>query len=81
MCEKLWWWWFFAVVLIEPQQWFLYCYCLSLLRSSSNADATASFEGVLFPLFQKILGEDVSEFAPYVFQLLAQVKKPGAVGC
>ena len=34
----------------------------------------AHFEGLLFPPFQHILEMDVTEFAPYVFQILSQVK-------
>lgn len=31
------------------------------------------FEGLLFPSFQSVLAQDVTEFVPYVFQLLAQL--------
>lgn len=31
------------------------------------------FEGLLFPTFQNVLAQDVSEFVPYVFQILAQL--------
>ncbi|KAH8061548.1 hypothetical protein JL722_4179 [Aureococcus anophagefferens] len=37
----------------------------------ANRDATATFEGLLFPPFQSVLQMDVVEFAPYVFQILA----------
>ncbi|KAJ1997714.1 importin-alpha export receptor, partial [Coemansia thaxteri] len=47
----------------------------SLARFSCAADASAigQFEATLFPIFQMILQEDVSEFMPYVFQILAQL--------
>jgi len=35
--------------------------------------AVDSFEGLLFPPFQFVLQSDVSEFTPYVFQILAQL--------
>lgn len=46
-----------------------------LIRSVCKKDSTyvAAFEGLLFPPFQAILQLDVSEFTPYVFQLLAQL--------
>lgn len=37
----------------------------------TNPEAVASFEQVLFPIFQGILQSDVQEFIPYVFQILA----------
>ncbi|XP_015180909.1 PREDICTED: exportin-2 [Polistes dominula] len=37
----------------------------------SNPQAVLSFEQVLFPVFQEILQQDISEFIPYVFQILA----------
>jgi exportin-2 (importin alpha re-exporter) len=45
----------------------------ALIRAAvvANPASSASFEGLLFPVFQQILSNDVSEFAPYVFQLLA----------
>lgn len=36
-----------------------------------NAEAIVSFEQTLFPIFQAILQQDVQEFIPYVFQILA----------
>lgn len=33
--------------------------------------AIESFEAVLFPIFQGILTQDIQEFIPYVFQILA----------
>ncbi|TDG47824.1 hypothetical protein AWZ03_005778 [Drosophila navojoa] len=51
---------------------------LSLTGSAENeyvmkADATAvsSFEEALFPVFQGILQQDITEFMPYVFQMLS----------
>ncbi|KAK7791230.1 hypothetical protein R5R35_001387 [Gryllus longicercus] len=38
---------------------------------TSNHSAVSSFEEALFPIFQGILQQDVQEFIPYVFQLLA----------
>jgi exportin-2 (importin alpha re-exporter) len=32
-----------------------------------------SFEASLFPVLQRILVEDISEFWPYAFQILAQL--------
>ncbi|XP_001606668.1 exportin-2 [Nasonia vitripennis] len=37
----------------------------------SNPKAVASFEQALFPTFQGILQQDIQEFIPYVFQILA----------
>lgn len=46
----------------------------ALIRHSGSDPALLSaFEGVLFPPFQLILSADVAEFAPYVFQLIAQL--------
>lgn len=36
-----------------------------------NLEAIVSFEQTLFPIFQAILQQDVQEFIPYVFQILA----------
>ena len=46
-----------------------------LIRSVCKTDAslTTPFEELLFPPFQTILTMDVSEFTPYVFQVLAQL--------
>jgi exportin-2 (importin alpha re-exporter) len=62
--------------------------CLALLvRSACNvpsADqalaACTKFEALLFPPFQAVLSQDVVEFVPYVFQILAQLlsARPGA---
>ncbi|KAJ1736097.1 importin-alpha export receptor [Coemansia sp. Benny D160-2] len=47
----------------------------SLARFSCAADSAAigQFEATLFPIFQNILQQDVAEFMPYVFQILAQL--------
>jgi hypothetical protein len=39
----------------------------------SSPDSVAAFEGMLFAPFQEVLTRDVSDFMPYVFQLLAQL--------
>lgn len=46
-----------------------------LVRSvcSTNASYVASFEKLLFPPFQHVLQMEVTEFIPYVFQVLAQL--------
>lgn len=46
-----------------------------LLKRACGKDASliSIFERSLFPSLQKILGEDVTEFFPYAFQLLAQL--------
>ena len=43
------------------------------LCAGGNAQAVDAFEGLLFPPFQYVLQKDVSEFTPYVFQILAQL--------
>ena len=56
--------------------------------TSSTTDAATTlhtisqFEGVLFPPFQMILASDISEFVPYIFQILAQLlnAKPAVGG-
>ncbi len=40
---------------------------------SKHPEHVATFEGLLFPPFQSVLQMDVSEFTPYVFQVLAQL--------
>ncbi|KAJ2846991.1 importin-alpha export receptor, partial [Coemansia erecta] len=47
----------------------------ALARFSCAADGNAigQFEATLFPIFQSILQEDVLEFMPYLFQILAQL--------
>lgn len=59
--------------------------CLALLvRSACGTGTTATmtdaqaaacsrFEVLLFPIFQQVLAMDVTEFVPYVFQILAQL--------
>ena len=37
----------------------------------TNPGAVASFEQVLFPVFEEILKTDVQEFVPYVFQIMS----------
>eukprot|EP01039_Chlorochromonas_danica_P003040 gene3040-3317_t len=55
------------------------CLAIVVQRATSgaagaNAAAIASqLESALFPPFQAVLAQDVSEFVPYVFQLLAQL--------
>ena len=46
-----------------------------LVRSvcSKQPEATSAFQLLLFPPFQTVLQMDVSEFTPYVFQVLAQL--------
>jgi exportin-2 (importin alpha re-exporter) len=39
--------------------------------TEANPAAIQSFEVLLFPVFQSILAEDITELAPYVFQLLS----------
>ncbi|KAJ3329009.1 importin-alpha export receptor [Blyttiomyces sp. JEL0837] len=39
----------------------------------NNIQLTAQFEQFLFPPFQSILQQDISEFMPYVFQLMSQL--------
>jgi exportin-2 (importin alpha re-exporter) len=47
----------------------------SLVRyiCAATPAAVDAFEGLLFPPFQFVLQKDVSEFTPYVFQVLAQL--------
>ena len=39
----------------------------------TNPSFTTNFETLLFPPFQQVLAQDVAEFSPYVFQILAQL--------
>ncbi|DBA04462.1 TPA: hypothetical protein N0F65_010058 [Lagenidium giganteum] len=39
----------------------------------ANPDATARFEELLFPPFDKVLKSDVESLCPYVYQVLAQI--------
>jgi len=54
---------------------FLFETVASLVRYICAATPTAvdSFEQLLFPPFQTVLQMDISEFTPYVFQVLAQL--------
>lgn len=47
----------------------------ALVRSlcATSPAAVDAFEAMLFPPFQYVLQKDVSEFSPYVFQILAQL--------
>ena len=47
----------------------------ALVRSlcATSPQAVDAFEQMLFPPFQYVLQKDVSEFSPYVFQILAQL--------
>jgi len=38
-----------------------------------NASQVAGFEAALFPVFTQVLGQDVAEFMPYVFQIMSQM--------
>jgi exportin-2 (importin alpha re-exporter) len=42
--------------------------------------ACGRFESLLFPIFQAILGQDITEFVPYVFQILAQLLSARPLG-
>merc|ERR1711962_701181 len=57
--------------------------CLSIrIVCDAQPGAVTNFEGVLFPVFQEILQEDVQEFVPYVFQILSKLLEyhsPGQV--
>ncbi len=41
--------------------------------TSYSEGACSRFESLLFPPFQNVLAQDVAEFVPYVFQVLAQL--------
>ncbi|KAJ8099083.1 Cse1-domain-containing protein [Lipomyces tetrasporus] len=43
-----------------------------VIRFASQAKPEA-FDGILFPVYINILGQDITEFVPYVFQLLSQM--------
>lgn len=45
----------------------------AIIKYSVNTIGAQNLENGLFPPFMEILGADVSEFVPYVFQILAQV--------
>ncbi|VDD74313.1 unnamed protein product [Mesocestoides corti] len=46
------------------------CLCVKL-TCAAEPGSISHFEAALFPLFQEILQNDITEFFPYVFQLLA----------
>ncbi|KNE72634.1 hypothetical protein AMAG_16397 [Allomyces macrogynus ATCC 38327] len=47
----------------------------ALIKSTCDRDAAAvaQFEQYLFPVFQAMLAQDIAEFMPYVFQVMAQL--------
>ncbi|XP_064625610.1 exportin-2-like [Lineus longissimus] len=46
--------------------------CVSIRNTcKATPEALCHFEECLFPAFERILGEDVQEFCPYVFQILS----------
>ncbi|KAK9479606.1 Cse1-domain-containing protein [Lipomyces japonicus] len=45
----------------------------AVIRFASLSKPPGTFDNVLFPVFLGILGQDVTEFIPYVFQLLSQM--------
>lgn len=47
--------------------------CLIRATCTSTPAAVADFEALLFPNFQTVLSNEVLEFMPYVFQLLAEL--------
>ncbi|CAL8104219.1 unnamed protein product [Calicophoron daubneyi] len=46
------------------------CLCIRI-TCATDPNSVVHFEAAFFPLFQEILQNDVSEFVPYVFQLLS----------
>ncbi|XP_015789619.1 exportin-2 [Tetranychus urticae] len=47
--------------------------------SQAHEESIATFENILFPVFQQILEQDVQEFMPYTFQILSlllEARKP-----
>jgi exportin-2 (importin alpha re-exporter) len=56
--------------------------CGAGVEPNAAAAACAEFETRLFPPFQAVLSQDVTEFVPYVFQVLAQLllARPAASG-
>lgn len=51
------------------------------VQSQAQLAAAARFEALMFPPFQAVLAQDVVEFVPYVFQILAQLlcsRAPGS---
>lgn len=45
----------------------------ALIRFNGDTNTIGVFESALHPLMQKILVDDVTEFAPYVFQVMSQM--------
>ena len=45
--------------------------CIIRYTCKSNSEVVSRFEASLFPLIENILVRDVSEFLPYVFQILS----------
>jgi len=45
--------------------------CLIKNTCTNKSEQVAAFESVLFPVFQEILQKDVTEFIPYVFQVVS----------
>ncbi|KAK9473666.1 Cse1-domain-containing protein [Dipodascopsis tothii] len=45
----------------------------AVIRFAAPTRPAGAYDAQLFPLFLSILGQDVAEFIPYVFQLLAQL--------
>jgi exportin-2 (importin alpha re-exporter) len=55
--------------------------CLVRFVCQQDRASVAQFEQFLFPHFQTVLGmENCDEFAPYIFQILAQLLEFRAVG-
>ncbi|KAF5399333.1 Importin alpha re-exporter [Paragonimus heterotremus] len=46
------------------------CLCIQT-TCAADSHSVVHFESALFPIFQEILQNDISEFVPYVFQLLS----------
>lgn len=58
------------------------CICIMItITCKQRPEAVSSFEEVLLPPFQTILNQDVQEFIPYVFQVLALLLEvnPGGI--
>ena len=45
----------------------------NVCKSDPSGAVVGQFEVALFPPFNAVLGEQVTEFSPYVFQILAQL--------
>ncbi|UXI18227.1 uncharacterized protein NH340_JMT04170 [Sarcoptes scabiei] len=50
------------------------------IACTKNIRAVGGFETLLFPIFQTILVQDVQEFTPYVFQILALLLEQHTIG-